>query len=153
MKRLRRLSIDHLYIIVALGGAFVAAYGLFGVLNNPPALEYTQRYYQAARAVYAPGERIVYTPTLRYRDWGPVDVRRTFNVRPSGVHARLCDGSDAPVRDIPRNLVFESVGVYREPNTSELVPKLPPGDYWLTNSAKGERKSQYQVPFSVVEPC
>lgn len=152
MTQIKRITIDHLYLVVALGAALVCVLGLYLALYQPPPLQYSQRYYDPARPVYAPGETLSFTPTLQYRDWGAYTVRRTFNSRVTGTTAKLCDGTNAPPHDIPFTLAFEVVGVYREPNTGEKVPNLPPGDYWLIGSVVG-RRAQYQVAFKIVQPC
>jgi hypothetical protein len=156
MTRLYRLSIDHLYIIIASAAVFVACYGLWSALNTSAPLHYTQVEYTPERSIYAPGETMVYTPALEVKRAGRVDVLRSFWSRSADESATLCNGESAPTITVTRNLPTGTVGNVRGGRAVRVeIPDLPPGDYLLLSSASGPvgGQSVYEVRFSVRQAC
>lgn len=139
------------------GILFVFGYMLFQIAQPiAPPLHYTQLAYTPARAVYAPLESMVYTPTLEIKQAGRVDVLRSFWSVTTDSAASLCDGSSAPTTEIKRNLPPGAVGDIRGARAVRItIPNLPPGDYLLLSSATGPGGGQsvYQVSFTVIKKC
>lgn len=121
-----------------------------------PPIHYTQEDYYPDRAVYAPGDTLMYTPTLTINVGGRVDFLRTYWDDTRSQSARLCDGAFAPQdafsRNLPRGIIGNARGGMAVPYT---VPKLPPGHYRILNSATKPSggESDYEVPFEIIETC
>lgn len=109
------------------------------------------------RSIYAPGETLIYTPTLIRQKHGRVDVSRAFYDVTRDQSALLCDGSPAPQiefwRPLPRGV---SHNVRGGRQVLIAIPKMPPGDYLVQSSvidpANGG-EAYVEVPFSIREPC
>jgi hypothetical protein len=158
---MKRLSIDFLYILVAAGAILVTSYGLFAALREPPPppqppIRYTQLDYYPDRAVYAPGETLVYTPTLIVNLAGRTNFLRTYWDDTRNQSARLCDGTSVPQDEFSRNLPRGIIGNARGgTSVSYTVPKMPPGHYRILNSATkpSQGESDYEVPFEIRQAC
>lgn len=121
-----------------------------------PPIHYTQAEYTPQHAAYAPGESLVYTPTLVIKVAGRVNVLRSYWNVTTDRNAVLCSGQPAPVIEISRNLPIGSIENVRDGNAVRLpVPDLPNGEYLLLSSAVGADGGQsvYQVRFKVVRSC
>ncbi len=146
-------------VLIALGLSILFVFGVMLVrLAQPPEppLHYTQAEYKPERTIYAPGEPLVYSPTLIVARAGRIDVLRSFWSRTKDANATLCSGQSAPVIQISRNFPPSTVGNVRGGSRVQLlVPLLPPGDYWLISSASGPNGGQsvYSVPFKVTQAC
>lgn len=143
--------------VAAIVMVCVALYAVYSYIRPPePPLHYSAAEYQAERPTYAPGENLVYTPTLTVRRTGLVTVIRTFWSVSQDTAATLCDGSSAPIIEVKRILPAGLVGDVRGGRQVRIpVPNLPPGDYLLLSSASGPNAGQsvYQVRFSVTQSC
>jgi hypothetical protein len=157
MTRLKRFSVDHLYLVVVAGAVFVVVYALWNALQTEPPIHYTQATYEPNKAVYAPGETLIYTPSLQVAQEGWTDFLRTFWDATRDSSAKLCDGSDAPQDAFSRNLPRGILGNARGGRAvSVVVPKMPPGDYILQSSAvkhSGGGQGYYEVKFSITQAC
>lgn len=127
-------------------------------IANPaaPPLRYTQDVYQPERAVYAPGETMVYTATLTVERAGAIHIVRGWRTLPGHARARLCDGSNAPVlQDTPPPFPPEAVDSEVEGRIVVTVPNLPPGRYVLVTSATKDDGGETvtQAPMEVRAPC
>lgn len=158
-----RIAQGILYSAVIIA-AFVVLGAFLWRLSRPPTppLVYTDYTYAAERAVYAPGDTLVYTATLAVAREGRFDVRRGWRNRLPGPApkpeplARLCDGTEAPTIDVARPAYTrDAVGATTEGQIAWPVPLLPPGDYWLISSAikldGGEAITR--VPVTITRPC
>lgn len=119
-------------------------------------LEYTQSSYTPDRAVYRPGDSLVYTPTLVVRHEGRVNVLRTFWDLTRNQSAQLCSGVAAKRITIENNLPVGIVGNVRGGRSVPVrLEDLPNGDYALITSASGPDGGQgvYEVRFTVVGSC
>lgn len=145
------------FLAIAVVGVAVLVYALILVTSPPePPIHYTQAEYAPARAVYAPGESMVYSPTLIIKAAGRVDVFRSFWDRDRDQNAALCSGGAAPTIAISRNFPMSVIGNVRGGSRVQLlIPNLPPGRYWLLSSASGPGGGQsvYRVPFDVTQKC
>lgn len=144
------------------GAVIVAVLVVFGVfifqLSRGPAqpFEYTRDEYQAEHFIYAPGETLVYTPTLTVKRSGVFDTRRGWRTRPAAQRARDCAGNPIPpIVDNPPPFPPDAIDTDVETRVAVPVPNLPPGDYWLVSSVTkpdgGE--SITKVAFRVLTPC
>lgn len=119
-------------------------------------IEYSQAEYQPERGELAPGEFLVYTPTLKINQAGRVDIFRSFWNRDTDSNAALCSGGPAPVYEIHRNFPVGVVGNVRGGRQARIaIPDLPPGRYWLITSAAGPNGGQSvtEVGFVIIQPC
>lgn len=163
MTRFQRFTIDHVYLIVALGALVAAMVGLWFALRpaSPaePPIHWTAAEYTPERHVYAPGDTIVYTPTLRMLYGGEVAGLRSFwdvaHVRP----ARTCDNAPTPTYEINNNFPAGEYGnlVTGAPSVALPIPALPPGDYTIETNVHGfgvaTGQTGYVVRFSVTQAC
>lgn len=135
----------------------IVVYGFFILARGPePPLEYTQHEYQAERTELAPGDTLIYTPTLYIRAAGRIDILRTFWSVDRSADAVLCSGEPAPIVQITRNRPRGILNNFRGGSAVKLpIPNLPPGDYLLLSSASGPGRGQsdYQVKFSIRRKC
>lgn len=147
-----------------LGALFVIGYMFYRIgeeIAQPepppePPIHYTQDEYLPARAIYAPGQTMIYSPTLIIRTPGRVDVFRSFWNRDKDANAALCSGQPAPTISVSRNFPATTLGNVRGGSRVQvLIPPLPPGRYWLLSSAVGPDggQSMYQVPFVIAKQC
>lgn len=145
------------FAAVAIVMVAIAVVALIRLAAPPePPIHYTQAAYLPERALYAPGESLVYTPTLIIKTPGRVTVLRSYWNLGTDRNATLCSGQSAPVIEISRNLPAGSIGNVRDGNAVRLpVPDLPNGDYLLLSSAVGAGGGQsvYEVRFRVVGSC
>ena len=143
--------------VIGIAILFVLGRVLVQIAQPPePPLHYTQAEYKAEKAVYAPGESMVYSPTLIVARAGRIDVLRSFWSRTKDANATLCSGVSAPTISVSRNFPASVVGNVRGgARVQLLIPPLPPGDYWLLSTATGANGGQgvYQVPFRVERAC
>lgn len=148
---------DILLNTVVFGAVLVVALGLANAIpGEEPPIHYTDQEYAADKAVYMPGETLIYTPTLVIKREGRTFFLRTFWDDTRDGAARLCDGSDAPQDEFSRNLPRGIIGNARGGRqVTIVVPKLPPGSYRLLSSALkvGGGESHYEVPFRVERAC
>lgn len=157
MKRLAP-HVEYLpFALVAVAMAAILVIVLIRLARPPaPPLAYTQFEYPPERSVYAPGETLVYTPSLRVLRPGALTIRRGWRIRPSGQIATLCDGTTPPiVVSEPPPFPPGAVGMGINRRVSVEVPVLPPGDYWLVSSALkadgGEALTQ--VAITITRAC
>ncbi len=145
------------FAAVAIVMVAVVAFALFRLARPPePPIHYTQEEYTPNKAVYEPGQSMVYSPTLVIRVPGRVNVLRSFWDRTNDRNAVLCSGQSAPVLQVSRNFPPTTIGNVRSSGRVQLlIPDLPPGEYWLLSSASGPDggQSQYAVPFSIRKEC
>lgn len=123
-----------------------------------PPVKYTAAVFPPEKPIYAPGETLRYTPTLILRSETEIGGHRFIMSATTRRIARLCDGT--PARPIP---VVGGAEEGTEANIDGgafvpiLIPKLPPGDYWVRSFVHGYGESSgqatYRVFFSVREPC
>jgi hypothetical protein len=149
---------ETLYILVVAGAVLVTVIFVFRLFLPPePPIHYTHGEYAPDKSVYAPGETLIYTPTLVVKLEGRTDFLRTYWDVTRSAPARLCDGREAPQEQFSRNLPRGIVGNARGGNqVRKFVPKMPPGDYVLLSSAVkagGGGEGYYEVAFSISEPC
>ena len=144
----------------AVGVALFAVYAI--VIRGPQApLKYTQKEYQAERAVYAPGETLVYTATLTVKRVGALTLTRGYRISAPGTkadfgRARLCNGTNAPViSEMVPPFPEGSLGVNVEGKVSVPVYDMPPGSYWLVSSVgkADSGESLTQVALTITKPC
>lgn len=153
MKRTLTIVLAVLALLLAIFSALILIYQR---VNPAAPLEYTQHEYAAARTELAPGETLVYSPTLTIRAAGRIDILRSFWNADKGSDAVLCSGQPAPIIQISRNRPRGVLNNFRGGAVVSIpVPNLPPGHYLLLSSASGPGRGQsdYQVAFRVTKPC
>lgn len=149
---------DYIAIGVAVAAVLIVTIFLYLLVRPPePPIHYTQSEYYPDKDVYAPGETMVYSPSLVIRQEGIIEFVRTFWDVTHDRSALLCDSTDAPqdrfLRDFPPGTIGNARGGRV---VMVLIPKLPPGDYiyrstavrWVTPG-----QSNYSVQFRIETPC
>lgn len=142
-----------LTIVLAILAALILIYQR---VNPSAPLEYTAHDYAPARADLAPGDTLIYSPTLTVRAPGRIDILRSYWNVDTGTDAVLCSGQPAPIIEISRNRPRGVLNNFRGGASVRLpVPNLPPGRYLLLSSASGPGRgqSEYQVRFSIRQKC
>jgi hypothetical protein len=131
--------------------------GFYVLAAGPGApLQYTERSYTPEHSVLAPGDTLVYTPTLVIRRAGRIEVLRSFWSVDTSKDAALCSGDPAPIIEIVRNRPASIIGNVRGGVAVTVpVPNLPPGRYLLLTSVSGPGGGQdaYEVPFVITKNC
>lgn len=126
-----------------------------GLMPPEPPLAYMQAEYEPERRVLAPGQTLIYTPTLTVNHAGRVELIRSFWDVGRNQSAMLCDDTLAPSVEIVRALPPLLHGVLRQQPVRLPIPNLKPGTYLLVTSATNPEGGEAvtQVPFRVTQRC
>lgn len=122
---------------------------------RPPPIEYSADYYTPERVALAPGDTLIYTPTLTIAHGGYLKVVRGYWNIDQNQAATDCEGKIVPPIVMERSVPPLVAGVVRGNIVKLVIPALPPGHYWLSSTAMGPTggTASYLVGFSVVKPC
>lgn len=156
-------------LIATLGLSILFVFGvmLFRLARPPqPPFTYTQREYQSERTngdaigVYAPGETLIYTASLRVDRDGYPEIIRGFRTYPREQRAILCNGKNArnihpPPEEQPAPFSFGAIGNDIEGQIQIPIPNLPPGEYLVNSSVskKDGGETVTRVRFVITRPC
>lgn len=142
--------------VVALALVLVILVGFAVLLRRPAPIAYRSKVYTPAADVLAPGDSLVYTPTLVLSREGDLKIVRTFWRLDTHKIARLCTGqvTDSIERQ-PRSVPDDVLGFVQDDQVTVKIPVVPPGDYVLSSTAitNAGGLSPSKVYFRVERPC